>query len=368
MEIAVGFFAAVCVALGVLLVVLRRRNSAIAAHRRDLNGRWQKLFRTTFTTPATDFPPISRKDRYDVLLVFNAVRQLRQSDRTSDREGKTAYGATLDDMARKIGLDSYALTLLDRKDDAHKIVALGALGWVGDPRLVPMMRNLMKTARSSLSRTAAEALIRLEPNAIDEVVLQVRDRFGYVRARVELMFREIGVQRLDPAMERGMTISDDRGKLRLLDYLPCCSRETARRICRDIVARTTNAELIANGLKSLALVASPEDVGLGRQYVEDERPFIRLAAVRILRETATLQDAPLLERLTRDSSWWVRQRAAETLVALDTGNAIAQEVLERQEDPYARAAVTAALAGQRAAGDGVRISDRRAEQRERSSR
>ncbi|HKE37681.1 MAG TPA: HEAT repeat domain-containing protein [Candidatus Baltobacteraceae bacterium] len=367
MEIAVIVFAAACVALGVLLIVLRRRNGAITRHRDELQQRWQKTFRTTFTTPAAELPPVLKNDRYDVLLVFNQVRQLRQSDRETDRDGRTAYGATLNDMARRIGLDVFAQTLLDRKDDADKIAALNCLCWLGDARVVPVVRNLMKTARASLSRTAAEALLRLDPASAEDVIVQVRDRFGYVRARVELMFREVGTARLDPAMKRVIAVSDDRGKMRLLDYLSCASPSAAREICRDIVTTSSNGELVAAALKTLATVARPEDAGLARRFAEDERSFLRLAALRVLKETATKEDLPLLERLTSDSSWWVRQRAAETLVSIDTSNEIAARVLEDHEDPYARAAVTAALASQRTAGN-VRTSERRADTRERSPR
>lgn len=367
MEIAVIFFAAACLVLGILLIVLRRRNAAIFRNRVELQQRWQKTFRTTFTTPVTELPPVLKKDRYDVLLVFNQVRQLRQSDRDSDRDGRTAYGATLNDMARRIGLDAFAQSLLDRKDDADKIAALSCLCWLGDARLIPVVRNLMKTARASLSRAAAEALLRLDASSAEDVIIQVRDRFGYVRARVELMFREVGTARLDPAMKRVIAISDDRGKMRLLDYLSCASPSAVREICRDIITTSSNGELVAAALKTLAAVAQPEDGDLARRFAEDERPFLRLAALRVLKETATKEDLPLLERMTSDSSWWVRQRAAEALVSIDTGNEIAARVLEDHEDPYARAAVTAALASQRSAGS-VRSSDRRADTRVRSQR
>jgi HEAT repeat protein len=366
MEIAVLFFGAVCVLLGAVLVALRRRNQRIFRHRAELQQRWQKIFRTTFTTPATEFPPILKNDRYDVLLVFNQVRQLRQSDRESDRDGRTAYGATLDEMARRIGLDAYAVTLLDRKDDADKIAALNILGWLGDARLIPTVRNLMKTGRSSLSRSAAEALLRMDPASVEDVVIQVRDRFGYVRARVELMLREVGTARLDPAITHVIAMSDDRGKMRLLDYLGCTSPGAARQICRDLITASANGELVAAALKTLAPVAQPEDADLGRRFAADDRPFLRLAALRVIKETAGPQDLPLLERLTSDPSWWVRQRAAEALVSIDAGSEIAARVLEAHEDPYARAAVTAALASQRAATNGVRSTDRRADVRERS--
>jgi HEAT repeat protein len=368
MEIAVLFFGAVCIVLGAVLVVLRRRNQNIFRRRSELQQRWQKTFRSAFTAPTAEFPPILRQDRYDVLLVFNQVRQLRQSDRDSDRDERTAYGATLDEMARRIGLDAYAATLLDRKDDADKIAALNLLGWQGDARLIPMVRNLMKTGRASLSRAAAEALLRMDPTSVEEVVIQVRDRFGYVRARVELMLREVGTARLDPALTRVIATSDDRGKMRLLDYLGCSSPSAARQICRDVIATSTNAELVAAALKTLATVAQPEDADLGRRFAADDRPFLRLAALRVLKETAGTQDLQLLEQLTSDSSWWVRQRAAEALVSVDAGSEIAARVLEAHEDPYARAAVTAALASQRASANGVRSTDRRADLREGSPR
>jgi HEAT repeat protein len=366
MGIAVICFAAVSVALAVLVVVLRGSTAAALHHSAALQQRWQNLFRTAFATPATEFPPIAKNDRLGVLMVFNTVRQLRQTDRDTDAKGRTAYGAAFDGMARTLGLDAYARSLMDHSDDPDKIAALGALGFLGDSRLLPAVRNHMRTGRASLSRAAAEALVRLDPASIDEVVVQVRDRFGYVRSRIELLFREVGTQRLDPAMQEVIFVSDDRGKLRLIDYLGCCSQDNVRAICRDVLKQTKNPEVIAAALKALAPVAVPDDAALGRTFVEDERPFVRLSASRVLKETATIADAPLLERLTRDANWWVRRRAAETLVAIDTGNVLATQVLERQDDPYARAAVTVAMADRRAGYDGVRLPERRSEKGDQS--
>ena len=333
MEIALAFFAAVAIALGIALVVLRASNSSRERHQSALERRWQALFSPT-AAASSEFPAIEKDDRGTVLMVFNAFAE-------------RGPGPALDETARAIGLDVCARGLLAVDDDAAKIVALGTLGWLGDLSLVPEARKLMLESRSRLSFAAAQALLRLDPASIDQVVVQVRDRFGYVRARVESMFCEVGAEALDPSMQRVVAASDERGKIRLIEYIGCCSEGAARAICLSVVAETENPELLAAALRALAPIAVPGDVRLARAHVDDGLPFVRLAALRLLRATATPADAALLERLTSDGNWWVRQRAAEALVSLDGANAIALRVLESPDDPYASRAIAAAFAEQR---------------------
>jgi len=331
-EWAVLFFACVTLLLGVWLLFFRGYNAARAHHQAVLERRWGRVFNSIHQTAPRKFPAIAKRDRLSVLMIFGSVRE------------RSELGQTLDVTARTLGLDVYARSLLTGKGDAERIVALGVLGWLGEASLIGSIRGLMLGSRATLSRTAAQALLRLDPASIDDVIVQVRDRFGYVRSRVELMFREAGSEHLDPGMQRVLANSDERGKLRLIDYLNCCSKGSARTTCLDILANAEDPELLAAALKALATVALPQDVELARRRADDPRVIVRIAALRLLKSTATARDAALLEHLTSDPNWWIRQRAAETLVSLDGGTAIAAEALLRREDPYACAAIVSAIA------------------------
>ena len=266
-------------------------------------------------------------------------------------------------MARALGLDTFALQLLEKGDDADRIVALTTLGQLADRRAFKSALALLRAPNGELSRAAGHCLLRLDPSSIDRVLVEVRDREDWARPRVEQMLRELDNSRLDAALQRAIAVSDDRGKSGLLGVVRCCSIEANRRICRDVLRTAGNPEVVAAALRALGPVAQARDVLLARGYVEHPLAFVRLAAVRVLSTSATSSDRDIFERLLADGDYWVRLRAAEALVALNRGNSSALDVAQRHDDPLARAAVTAAIAefegGVNSSG---RISNRRGNQ------
>lgn len=356
MEVSVVFFSAVAVLLSVVLVVLRIYNSGVRRRYDELTKQWNKLFRTVFYAPVDDLPPVDKDDLFTVTLIWNSVRQLRESD----YEQRNLYIPTLNKYGKMIALDDYAVGLLEKGDDADKIVALTTLGFLGDQRALQGSRVYLTAPGTELSRAAAHALLRLDPaGTIDAVLLQVARRDDWVPTRVEQMLREIGTAILDPAMKRVIRTVDDRGKDQLLENTNCCSKEAARAIALDALRASSSREVIATALKALAPVAKLDDAAVARKHASDEAPFVRLAALRILRNLATLDDSPLLEKLVADRDYWVRHRAAETLVALNHGNSKAVVMAEQHPDSYARAALAQAIAEYKLGADREILAERR---------
>jgi HEAT repeat protein len=341
MEIAVLLFAALALFGAVMLVVVRVANKRRSERWTQLENRWRTIFRSVFTNaPVSALPPVKSDELYTVLLVFNSVRVLRRSD----HETANTYAEQLDDMALRVGLDAYALRLLERGDNADKIAALNALGLLLDTRALDMARELMRAPGTELSRAAAHCVLRLRPDMTDMVLRTVRERGDWVPSYVETMLRELGTGALDPAMIRLFAKSEDTGKLALLDWVPCCSDDATRAICRQLLDQNQNPEILAGALRALASVAEPPDNVYARRFADHSVSFVRLAALRLLRAVGTTTDQPIFEKLLADSDYWVRRRAAETFVYLSHGNSVAASLATTHTDPFARAALSEMLA------------------------
>jgi hypothetical protein len=340
MEVAVLVFTALAL-LGIVTIVGLR----ICKERRDvrsaeLESRWRAIFRSVFTNPVSELPAVKGGELFTVLLVFNSVRVLRRSD----RETANSYAEQLDDMALRIGLDAYALRLLERGDDADKIAALNTLGLLNDLRAFDMARELMRSHGTELSRAAAHCMLRLRPASIDSVLTAVRDRDDWVPAYVETMLREVGIDVLDRAMTRIIAASSDAGKLALLDWVPCCSPDAIRAISRQLLDSSEHPEILAGALRALAMVPQEPDGVYGRRFINHPASFVRLAALRVLREAGSAEDEPLFVALLADPDYWVRRRAADVFVHLNHGNSAAASLATTHPDSFARAALSEMLA------------------------
>jgi hypothetical protein len=355
MEVAVLLFAALALIGTVTLIAVR-----IANHRRDerwalLEKRWRAIFRSVFTNdPVRKLPAVKADELYTVLLVYDSVRVLRRGD----HESSNTYAEQLDDMALRVGLDTFALRLLERGDDADKIAALNALGLLLDSRALGMARELMRAPGTELSRAAAHYVLRLRPDMVDMVLGAVRDRNDWVPSYVESMLRELGTGPLDPAMIRVFAKSDDTGKLALIDWVPCCSYDAVRAISRQLLDHHEHPEILAGALRALVNVAQASDILYARRFASHPASFVRVAALRLLRAVGSTQDQPLFQELLADPDYWVRRRAAEVFVHLNHGNSAAASLATMHADPFARAALSEMLAAYQ--NDGRNGYERRA--------
>ncbi|MGR4064155.1 MAG: HEAT repeat domain-containing protein [Vulcanimicrobiaceae bacterium] len=325
----------VVVLLSIFVVVLRLRFDAVARRRARLIVQWEALFRGE----SDELSPLQRGDRYTILLLYNRIRgELDASRSVIAREHA-------DEVARRAHLDEFAMGLLALRDDADRIAGLSALGKLADPRAIGAGARYSNADGTELSRTAAEALIRLSPDSVERVVALVRDREDWAGSRVEAMLRLADQPALDAAMARTIEGAPPRGRIRLLDFLRCCSVPAARSIARSLLHEGADPEVVAAALRALSEVAEPSDDALVRPFLVAPDPFVRLAALRIMRRVASVQDAPVLGSLAMDADVWVRRRAAEALVALDarTKSSGTEESVS-EADPFARDAIVEARA------------------------
>lgn len=333
-EVATLTLAGVVLLLAILVVALRLWFDAAARRRDRLVERWDAIFRGR----SRDVPPVARADRYTILLLYDRIRGELE---TAAPAGAVAHA---DGVARRAKVEDFALSLLGSRDDADLIAALSVLGKLGNSRALATAARLSNAPGTEISRTAAEAFIRLSPESVGQVLELVRDREDWVSSRVEAMLRLAGPV-LDEAMAEAIAAAPAAGRIRLLDFLRCCSVPAARSIARALIRDGTEPEVTAAAMRALAEVAEPSDDARIRPFLLAPDPFVRLAALRIMRRVASKDDARLLGTLATDADSWVRRRAAEALVALDERMRSSEpEEAASEADPFARDAIAEARA------------------------
>lgn len=341
-EASVGVSAVMTLALIVLLFAVRIANATRRRRREAVTARWRDVFKSAYTgeEPPDPLPPVAPKDWFIVLQLFVRFHDVRDKDKPRAHE----VLPKLDAFALEAGIDEYALRLLEKGDNADKILALNVLGHLREVRAMDSAVALCDDEGAELSRAAAQCALRIDPRFIDGMLELVRERGDWVRSRVETMLKEVSSEDLDPAMSRVIDTADERGKQRLLDYVRFCSPAAARVICKQVLDFAKDDETVSAALRSLAPLAGENDHALALRYCKHDAPIVLLSALRVLRKCVLYSDRDLLAGLTAHRDYWVRLRAAEAVVQLYGDTGLAQEFANEHPDRYARDAIRQALA------------------------
>ena len=340
------------------IVIIRTRNAAMRRRQAMLTTRWRNIFKTAYTGEPTPepLPGIAKRDWFTVLCLFVQFHDIREKDRPRAHE----VFPKLDDIARRINLDEYALLLLEKGDDADRVLSLYALGHLKERRAMPLAIKYSSDDGAELSRGAAQCAVRIDSRYIPGMLELVGEREDWVRSRVEAMLKELDAEELDAAMQKAIEASPEHAKRALLDYLRFCQPYTAHFVCRKILAESRDAETIAAALRSLAPHANSSDRRTALQYCSHEEPIVLLSALRVLRKCVKYDDRELLERLTAHSDYWVRLRAAEVVVELYGDSGLIEDFVSTHTDRYARDAIKQALADRKLMARRRKPEDRRA--------
>ncbi|MGA7570420.1 MAG: hypothetical protein WBG27_11980 [Candidatus Aquilonibacter sp.] len=312
------------------LILVRSRNAIYRRRQILLDKRWRGLFkRAESGLPLPEsLPSIRKQDWFTVLTIYIQFQDVRASD----------------DIAVRLGVADYALSLLDRGDDADKIIALKVLGHIRDPRALESAVVLTRQEGPELSRTAAHCALRIDPSFIAGTLRLLVIRDDWVRSRVEMMLREIDPDALGAAMREAIADAPEALLPRLLDYVRCCPADSAHSICDGVLRTSLNPEALAAALRSLAPLARDRDHEMAVRFTNHEENIVALSALRVLRKCVQNEDRPLLVKMTSHPDYWVRLRAAEAAVQLFATTELAQEFSAGLPDRYARDAMEQVLA------------------------
>jgi HEAT repeat protein len=284
--------------IGMRMVLRRRQRSDARAL-----GRWRPLLNAAIVgeMPAS-LPPLGRNERLPFLRLW---AHLQGSLRGEANEA-------LNEVARRLGIDAYARTLLVRGNRPARLLSALVLGHLHDRDAWPALLRMAAQTDNTVSLTALWALVRIDPQAASDYMVPLfiaREEWALSLAAGILQ------QAAEPAASALTRLLPQLGE----DKLPRALRiaEALHLALPAAVLKTSLASgampVVIAGLRG---VRTPETLPEVRALLAHDDWQVRVQAARALGRVGERGDAERLVQLLGDREWWVRYRAAEALLEL----------------------------------------------------
>ena len=239
----------------------------------------------------------------------------------------------LNDIARRLGADALARTLLERGNRSERALAALTLGYLADRSSLEAMQQLSVDPDRLLSFHARWALLQIDPEAAARHA---------VRALVsgEWSVLETGgvLQENRPAVQAALleALPHEReveGLTRLLQLADVLDLSPPGEMLLPLLLHT-EMEVKAGALK---LCVDPVLKPVVLELMSHQNWRVRLQAVKALGRFAQPEDVSAMARLLADREWWVRYRSAQALAQLPFLDRSDMEALaEKANDSFAR--------------------------------
>ncbi len=313
--------------------VARRR----AARRLQFNDQWRPFFALCSLGDElpTPVPTLPRSRQLWFLLQWNRTQlQLR--------------GAARERMNRALlalGMDRQALALL-RGRVRSKLIGLTCLRHLADPAHWNAVQPLLMSRNMVVSLAAAQTLIAMDaPRAMQLILPAAVARPDWALPRLANLCQQAGEQAVTLPLLIALTGSEDPRRERLIPLLVHGDPRHAAPWARARLEENAAPEQLQVALRCLCELGDPRDRARLLNALRHPHPDVRLAALQALHKQARQDDSPLFLPLLGDSSWWVRQAAADSLASLpgSTSDGL-QALLDEVQDRYGQDALRRAIA------------------------
>ena len=315
-----------------------RVSTVIGDHRRaHLVSRWRGIFATAM---------LSREEAERVLLP-----RLRRHDRTTLLEEwnlarDAVEGGAADNLivvADRLGLREIARRRLRRRRLSTRLLAVQTLGHLRDTESWEAVTACLASENTALSITAAVALMDMDPaRATGLLIPLIPERRDWPRTRVSRLLRMAGTEMVSEPLYRAIRSGDDDEKIYLLQFAPLAQAEVIDALCEEILRASTNPGVLNAALKQVSGYGGVPRIAA---LAHHKTWFVRMQAAKVLGRTGRPENLSLLEAMLDDREWWVRYRAAQSIVSLPfLGPNAIRGIRDEQRDRYARDILEQAMA------------------------
>jgi HEAT repeat protein len=299
--------AALLLTLLLSLQIVRLRVGLRLDERRTARAqvKWRPHLHAAVAGEATpEMPALVARERLAFLTLWV---HLQASLRGDGREA-------LNDVARRLGLDLHARAMLSGRGRTERLLAMLVLGHLGDSHAWPLLQRHVGRDANAQSLTALWAMARIDPQAAAQYMTTLFiEREDWALAHVAGILQ----QAAEPV---------ERELVALLPQLDPASLPRALRIA-EAIRVSLPAPVLGAALRSSevpVLIAALrgeltfEILGEVRALLAHEDWQVRISAVKALGRIGERSDVERLAALLGDPEWWVRYRAAQSLVGLPT--------------------------------------------------
>lgn len=343
---------AVGVGCTLLLVFLRRRATVHSKKRTTIVGSLEPLlFLATENaiTSANDTDPgngpahitaegdplpelAMLKDPHAVLEMWNHLHE------SLDGEAK----AGLNRFADQLGIPDIAQSMLRSRFIDRKLLAINTLGNLADRGAYSAVERLINERDPIVSYWAWRALIRIDvETALEKTLTVILARTDWSPVFVAELLQQIDADTLSEPLCRLVSDAfdqaiEERQMSRLVSYLTFAHIFDSATVITRIFEETDQKEVLIACLRLLPDF-EPALRPQVRKLVRDHRWEVRLEAISTLSRFHEPEDLPLLLETLDDQEWWVRYRAAGTILDLPefAENGI-EPLIDRLSSDFAR--------------------------------
>ncbi|MBS66828.1 MAG: hypothetical protein CMK98_00400 [Pseudomonas sp.] len=317
-----------------LLGELSRRR---AMRRQQFNEQWRPFFALCSLSDElpTSHAPLPRRHQLWFLLQWNRTQlQLR--------------GAARERMNRALitlGMDRQALALL-RGRVRSKLIGLTCLRHLADPAHWGAVQPLLLNRNAIVALSAAQTLVAMDASKAMQLILPAAvNRPDWALPRLISLCQQAGEQAVTTPLLIVLASSEDPRRERLVPLLTQGDPRHAAPWARARLDEGAPAEYLQVALRCLYELGDPRDRPRLLRALEHQQDSVRLAALQALHKQARREDGELFLPLLADSSWWVRQAAADSLATLPGATPKGlQQLLEQVHDRYGKDALRRAIA------------------------
>ncbi|MBE0615449.1 MAG: HEAT repeat domain-containing protein [Burkholderiales bacterium] len=331
--IAILLFLAVNIVLLLLLsMVMRVRRERRQQRRERFVARWEPVLHARISGDAAALPHLAAAERLLFLGTWLHMLGYVRGD----------AAASLVQVARELGLSQYALRLLESGSPWKRIIAMRAVAALGLEQACDtlMAKAMQNRPRSSL--TAVRALLQIDPERGFAALGYLLEHQKWSPAAMVEIVRVGGSQAVQKLAALVHTVPPGHAKqmVRLIELL---EGQAALPALRERLVSSGDEEEIAAILHCLGRLGQGEDRSIALGFLDHASWLVRMQAAFMLGAFGLGQDVARLVLLLRDRQWWVRYRAAQSLLRL-AGVATLAAMREREPDPYSREMLERVLA------------------------
>ena len=291
------------VLLSLQIVRLRLQLRRQQRHENRVHDKWRPVFNAAIVGETPEMGgTLSRKELRPFLKLW---LHLQFSVRGDAQEA-------LNNVARKLRVDERARKMLTGGNRAEKLSAALVLGYLRDTPAWPELLRLAGHKDNLLSLNAVWALLRIDPpTALQQLLPVIVDRGDWPLPRVVSMLQEVG----EPALNQLTALVPQLPPERLPQALRLAE---ALRLSLPgaLLSQLLGSDSPALLIPALRCVNTPEPLCQVRSLLRHPDWRVRVQVAKALGRIGDRDDISALVDLLRDTEWWVRYRAAQSLTAL----------------------------------------------------
>jgi hypothetical protein len=321
-----------CAALLGLAFAVRFARESGERRQRRFRDRWEPVLHARMAGERRPLPRLARSERAMFLALW-----LHMLGYVRDEAAESLNG-----VARELGLESYVLRSLDSARAWLRILATRAVAAL---RLEQATARLLAKAAQNhrhSSLAAVRALLLIRPDAGLAALQALLGHLEWSPQLVVETFKAGGAAACEALADMIGTAPPGKAK-QLIRVAELLEDPSVLAALRQRLLSNRDEEEVGAILHFLGKFGSAADRVAVRSFLSHPAWIVRVQAAAAMGRIGLPEDHALLLPLVRDAHWWVRYRAAQSLLRL-LGPAATQRLRERDPDARTREILDRAMA------------------------